>query len=222
MELTSVYMCVGFLLAAYSVIANDSVQTLGTWIASNSERFKWQHLWLSASSVLLFTLWYGWVVNGGDISYGRLTKIPFQEIQWYHAVAPLVLVALTKLGVPVSTTFLVLSAFATGVVFEKMLIKSALGYIVSAGAAYTIWLAVSRWLETKSDIPADQDRWWRIAQWSTTAWLWFTWLSHDMANIAVFLPRVVTVEAMLLISLVFVVGLCYMFWERGGKIQQIV
>ena len=63
MELTSVYMCVGFLLAAYSVIANDSVQTLGTWIASNSERFKWQHLWLPASAVLLFTLWYGWVVN---------------------------------------------------------------------------------------------------------------------------------------------------------------
>ena len=222
MELTSVYMWVGFLLAAYSVIANDSVQTLGTWIASNSERFKWQHLWLPASAVLLFTLWYGWVVNGGDISYGRLTKIPFQEIQWYHAVAPLVLVALTKLGVPVSTTFLVLSAFATGVVFEKMLIKSALGYVVSATAAYTIWLGVSRWLETKADIPPDQDKWWRVGQWTTTGWLWFTWLSHDMANIAVFLPRQVSWETMIAISFVFVVGLCYMFWERGGKIQQIV
>ena len=222
MELVSVYMCVGFFLAAYSVIANDSVQTLGTWIASNSERFKWYNLWISATGVLLFTLWFGWAVNDGDISYGRLAKIPFQEIQWYHAVAPLVLVALTKLGVPVSTTFLVLSAFASGVVFEKMLIKSALGYIVSAGAAYVVWLGVSRCLETKADIPAGQDRWWRIAQWSTTAWLWFTWLSHDMANIAVFLPRVVPLEMMLIISLVFIVGLCYMFWERGGKIQQIV
>ena len=222
MELVSVYMCVGFLLAAYSVIANDSVQTLGTWIASNSERFKWYNLWVSATGVLLFTLWFGWAVNDGDISYGRLAKIPFQEIQWYHAVAPLVLVALTKLGVPVSTTFLVLSAFASGVVFEKMLIKSALGYVVSAGAAYVVWLGVSRWLETKADIPAGQDRWWRIAQWSTTAWLWFTWLSHDMANIAVFLPRVVPLEMMLIISLVFIVGLGYMFWEGGGKIQQIV
>ena len=222
MELVSVYMCVGFLLAAYSVIANDSVQTLGTWIASNSERFKWYNLWVSATGVLLFTLWFGWAVNDGDISYGRLAKIPFQEIQWYHAVAPLVLVALTKLGVPVSTTFLVLSAFASGVVFEKMLIKSALGYVVSAGAAYVVWLGVSRWLETKADIPPGQDRWWRIAQWSTTAWLWFTWLSHDMANIAVFLPRVVPLEMMLIISLVFIVGLGYMFWEGGGKIQQIV
>ena len=90
----TLFLMVGFLLAAYSVIANDSVQTLGTWIASN-QKFKWQYLCFAASSVLLITLWYGWAVNGGDISYGRLTKIPWQPIQWYHAMAPLVLVILT-------------------------------------------------------------------------------------------------------------------------------
>ena len=31
----TIWMWIGFLLAAYSVIANDSIQTLGTWIASN-------------------------------------------------------------------------------------------------------------------------------------------------------------------------------------------
>ena len=222
MELSTVYMCVGFLLAAYSVIANDSVQTLGTWLASNSERFSWYKLWAPASIVLLFTIWFGWIINDGDISYGRLTNIPFQEIQWYHAVAPLILVILTKVGVPVSTTFLVLSAFASGVVFEKMLIKSALGYVVSATVAYAIWLVVSRWLETKTDILFSQDQWWRVGQWVTTGGLWFMWLSHDMANIAVFLPRNVPVGAMIVISVVFVSGLAYMFWERGGKIQQVV
>ena len=215
-------MCVGFLLAAYSVIANDSVQTLGTWLASNSQRFSWYKLWAPASVVLLFTIWFGWVINDGDISYGRLTKIPFQEIQWYHAVAPLILVILTKVGVPVSTTFLVLSAFASGVVFEKMLIKSALGYVVSASAAYTIWLIVSRWLETQTELLSSQDGWWRVGQWVTTGWLWFMWLSHDMANIAVFLPRDIPVGTMIIISVVFVSGLAYMFWERGGKIQQVV
>mgnify|MGYP001248805306 CR=1 FL=1 len=83
MDLSLIYTVVGFSLAAYSVIANDSVQTLGTWIASNNERFDWKILWGSASVVLLATLWYGWHINGGDISYERLTKIPFQEIQWY-------------------------------------------------------------------------------------------------------------------------------------------
>ena len=222
MELSTVYMCVGFLLAAYSVIANDSVQTLGTWLASNSQRFSWYKLWAPASVVLLFTIWFGWVINDGDISYGRLTNIPFQEVQWYHAVAPLILVILTKVGVPVSTTFLVLSAFASGVVFEKMLIKSALGYVVSASAAYTIWLIVSRWLETQTELLSSQDGWWRVGQWVTTGWLWFMWLSHDMANIAVFLPRDIPVGTMIIISVVFVSGLAYMFWERGGKIQQVV
>ena len=222
MELSSVYMYVGFILAAYSVIANDSVQTLGTWLASNSERFSWYKLWAPASIVLLFTIWFGWIINDGDISYGRLAKIPFQEIQWYHALAPLVLVILTKVGVPVSTTFLVLSAFASGVVFEKMLIKSALGYVVSATVAYAIWLVVSKWLETKTELLHSQDEWWRVGQWVTTSWLWFTWLSHDVANIAVFLPRDVPVGIMIIVSLVFVSGLAYVFWEKGGKIQHVV
>ena len=222
MDLSLLYLWVGFLLASYSVIANDSVQTLGTWIASNSERFRWYILWSAASTVLLFTLWYGWSINDGDISYGRLNKIPWQPIQWYHAVAPLILVALTRFGVPVSTTFLVLSAFASTVVLEKVLMKSALGYLVAAAAAYLIWMVVAKFWESKKDIPESHDRYWRVAQWCTTGWLWFTWLSHDMANIAVFLPRQVPTEAMILISIIFVGGMGYMFYERGGKIQEVV
>ena len=221
MDLVTLYTIVGFALAAYSVIANDSIQTLGTWIASNSERFKWYVLWGGASIVLLWTLWYGWVINAGDISYGRLNKIPYQPVQWYHAIAPLILVALTRIGVPVSTTFLVLSAFASTVVLEKVLMKSALGYVVAASAAYVIWMVVAKYLETK-DIKEEHKRYWRVAQWGTTGWLWFTWLSHDMANIAVFLPRQLPIETMLIISVVFVAGLAYMFHEKGGRIQEIV
>ena len=222
MDFSTLYLWVGFLLASYSVIANDSVQTLGTWIASNSERFRWYILWSAASTVLLFTLWYGWSINDGDISYGRLNKIPWQPIQWYHAVAPLILVALTRFGVPVSTTFLVLSAFASTVVLEKVLMKSALGYLVAAAAAYLIWMVVAKFWESKKDIPESHDRYWRVAQWCTTGWLWFTWLSHDMANIAVCLPRQVPTEAMIFISIIFVGGMGYMFYERGGKIQEVV
>src|SRR5210317_985094 len=145
-------MAIGFLLAAYSVIANDSVQTLGTWIASNNEKFNWKILWGSASVVLLWALWYGWVVNGGDISYGRLTKIPFQEIQWYHAAAPAILLVLTRIGVPVSTSFLVLSAFASTFVLEKMLMKSIMGYAIAGIAAYVLWHVISRVIDEKKSI----------------------------------------------------------------------
>ena len=50
MELTLIYTIIGFGLAAYSVIANDSVQTLGTFIASN-QRFKWYWLATAGSAV---------------------------------------------------------------------------------------------------------------------------------------------------------------------------
>jgi len=120
-------MWTGFILAAYSVIGNDSVQTLGTFIASN-QKFKWQYLWAATSAVLVFTLGYGWYMYGGDISFGRLNKIPYQEIQWYHAMAPAVLLLLTRVGIPVSTSFLVLSVFASTFVIEKMLLKSMIVY----------------------------------------------------------------------------------------------
>lgn len=222
MEYLTLWSTLGFLFAAYAVIANDSVQTLGTWMASNNEKFNYKTLWAAASAVLIATLWYGWSINGGDISYGRLNRIPWQEIQWYHAAAPGILVLLTRLGVPVSTSFLVLSAFASTFVLEKMLMKSIMGYGIAAIFAYGVWFFVSRWLDEAADVQERNKNLWRVLQWFATGGLWWTWLSHDMANIAVFLPRQVPVDLMVMISIVFVVGLFFMFRERGGKIQQIV
>ena len=38
-------MWAGFLFAAYAAIANDSIQTIGTFIASNQDK-KWWVLWI--------------------------------------------------------------------------------------------------------------------------------------------------------------------------------
>ena len=43
MELTLIYTIVGFCFAGWSVIANDSIQTLGTFIASNKNGFAGTH-----------------------------------------------------------------------------------------------------------------------------------------------------------------------------------
>jgi phosphate/sulfate permease len=215
-------MAVGFLMAAYSVIANDSVQTLGTWIASNNERFDWKIMWAAASAVLLWAIWFGWYTHAGDISYDRLAKIPFVQPQWYHAMAPAVLLLLTRWGMPVSTSFLVLSAFASSFVLEKMLIKSVMGYALAGVTAYLIWWGITKYFDETKPVREENKGKWRTAQWFVTGWLWWTWLSHDMANIAVFLPRSIPVDMMIMISVIFVVGLGFMFRERGGKIQQIV
>lgn len=256
--MVALFTTIGFILAGYSVIANDSVQTLGTWIASNRERFKWWQLWIAASSVLIFTLVVGWlgleiniigleinvikdwpwiqvlftgegwpwiqvlVTDAKDISFGRLNKIPYLEPQWYHAMAPLALVVLTRKGIPVSTSFLVLSAFASTFVLEKMLIKSMLGYGLAALVAYVMWLVVARLIDEKEDISEKYKPFWRTFQWFSTGFLWYTWLSHDVANIAVFLPRQLEAWQLVLIIVFFVAGLANIFYSKGGKIQQIV
>ena len=209
---------IGFLFAGYAVIANDSLQTLGTWINSNRD-VKWYYQWLFASAILIGVIYYGHFT--GDVSYGRLDKIPFQTVEWYHILAPLALLFLTRIGIPVSTSFLVLSVFASSFVLEKMLIKSFMGYGVAAIFAYIVWLAVSKFTEVK--LPnASTDKLWRVGQWMATGWLWITWLQHDHANIAVFLPREHTLLGTTLVVLFYVGVLGWVFREGGGKIQKVV
>ena len=218
MNFSLLYTIIGFVLAAYSVIGNDSIQTLGTFLASNKERFKWYTLWFAASVAMSFTLIFGWYFYDGDISYERLTQIPYQEIKWYHAMAPAALLLLTRIGIPVSTTFLVLSAFATTVVLEKMLIKSMVGYGVAAFSAYLIWVLLERLIDEKQNrISIPRRRAWRIAQWITSGWLFFAWLQHDMANIAVFLPRQLSILQLLMVLGLTIGLLGYIFYTQGGK-----
>ncbi len=97
-----------------------------------------------------------------------------------------------------------------------------MGYGIAAIFAYGVWYVVSRTLDESEAVQEKNKNYWRVAQWFATGGLWWTWLSHDMANIAVFLPREVPLDLMFLVSTVFVIGLFFMFKERGGKIQQIV
>ena len=223
MDFISLWALLGFMFACYAVTANDSIQTLGTYISSNRD-IKWYWMFAFMGFIFVATMMHGF--NSGDPAFGRLDKFIYIEPQWYHAAAPLVLVILTRLKIPVSTTFLVLSVFASSFIMEKMLVKSFLGYAVSFVFAFGSWVLISKYILNEGEKGVDShNNHWRIAQWVTTGWLWSTWLKHDLANIMVFLPRYHptgdTVYELFVIS-VMLVGLAFMFWERGGRIQEIV
>jgi len=224
MSFTEILMIVGFLLAGYSIIANDSIQTLGTFIASNSKR-PWWVLWAFASTVLAAVVIYGWVVNSGDPAYGRLEKFPEPEggIQWYHVVPPFAILLLTRFGIPVSTTFLVLAVFNSGNI-GPMLMKSGMGYLVAFVVAIVVYrLVISKtteYFEKTRGQPVS--RYWIFGQWASTAFLWSQWLIQDLANIFVYLPREIGGGAVAL-GLLFLVALQgIIFFQMGGAIQKIV
>lgn len=232
----------GFLVAAYSVVANDAIQTLGTFLSSNSKR-PWWVLWLFAATVLVIVMIYGFYTNAGDIAFGRLNRLPYPEggVKWYHVLPPIVLLFLTRFGIPVSTTFLVLTVFAltggaeTEGVLGKMLIKSGMGYIVAFAAGILIYAIISRawsrWISNTRDNPLPY--YWTLIQWASTAFLWWQWLAQDFANIFIFLPRTTTeidgvtqvafnTPTLVFATIIMVALLGWVFKSRGGKIQGIV
>jgi hypothetical protein len=224
MELTLIYTIIGFFLAGWACTSNDSIQVLGVFLESKIKWFPWYTLAASASAVMIVTLTYGWWAYDGDISYGRLTKIPQVPIEWYHIVSPAILLLLTRIGVPVSTTFLVLSTFASTTVIELMLIKSVAGYGVAAIVAYICWVGISKFINEKYDEITTQWKinFWRNAVWVSSGYLWATWLMHDSANFAVFLPRQLDISLLLIVLVYFTILLFYIFYIRGGKIQNII
>tara|TARA_R110000764_G_C10989942_1_gene381162 strand:- start:391 stop:1344 length:954 start_codon:yes stop_codon:yes gene_type:complete len=216
----------GFLIAAYAVIANDVIQTLGTFIASNT-KIKWWYLWAFAGFILTATILYGWYANTGDVSYGRLTEIPLPHpLPWWYLLAPISLLIITRIGIPVSTTFMILSIFSSGQLIEKMILKSIFGYSLAFVAALVLYLVISRKFESKASIrlmdKKKQRRYWLVAQWFSTGFLWSQWLIQDFANIYVFLPRQLGVNELLVSLGVILLIMAYIFRVKGGKIQEIV
>ncbi|WP_378179832.1 hypothetical protein [Aquimarina sp. SS2-1] len=224
MELLIIYL--GFIITAYAVIANDVIQTLGTFIASNKKR-QWWVLWSFAALILSATLLYGWSINAGDVSFGRLNKIPLPEsLEWWYLLAPVSLLIITRFGIPVSTTFMILSVFSTGQIIEKMILKSLLGYSIAFVSAIVIYWFISKKLESTASLRLmtikNQHKYWLIAQWFSTGFLWSQWLIQDFANIFVFLPRKVSITELLLAMGVILLIMAYIFKNKGGSIQDIV
>lgn len=223
-ETPQIAMWVGFFFAAYSAIANDSIQTIGTFLASNADK-KWWIIWLWIGGIFLVTVTYSWLTFSGDVSYERLTSRGFEEapteFEFLQIAAPLFLLILTRLRMPVSTTFLLLSAFATqpeGI--TDVLMKSLSGYFIAFSVAIIVWMGMSKLL-TKL-FTGKAGGFWMPLQWIVSGCLWAVWLMQDAANIAVYLPRSLEVNEFLVFAGFIFFGLGLLFYLRGDKIQQIV
>jgi len=217
-------MWVGFLFAAYAAVANDSIQTLGTFIASNQDK-KWWVLWIFIGGIFLFTVGYSWHNYAGDVSHGRLMAKGFEvaptEFHFLQIAAPVFLLILTRLRMPVSTTFILLTSFAAApAAIGKVLAKSMSGYILAFFLGFIVFLAISKL--AKKYFVGEAKFGWTIAQWITSGTLWSVWLMQDAANIAVYLPRSMAFSEFMGFALVIFAGLGLLLYYKGGRIQKIV
>ena len=221
-------MWIGFFFAAYAAVANDSIQSLGTFIESNKAK-KWWVLWLFIGGIFLATVSFSWFYFDGDVTYQRLTNpdgttdYPHPEkFTFFQVIAPLVLLILTRLRMPVSTTFLLLSVFSADTSgITSVVLKSWSGYVLAFVISFLVWYlsykTIRKYFKSRK-----HSQYWVIVQWLVSGSLWATWVMQDGANIAVFLPREQTPIQFSIFALTIFFGLGLLFYLRGDKIQGVV
>ncbi len=218
-----IFMISGFLLSLYACVSNDVIQTLGTFLSTTKDRPVWQ-VWLFTGAILVITFVTGWIINDGDMAFGLLDRIPHPEtFYWWHILPPIILIYLTKKGIPVATAFLIISIFSSNTVIGMMIAKSFIGYITALLVSLILYFFIARKVEKvflykKNSISKP----WIVAKWLSTAILWSAWLLQDGAKLFVFLPRKLTFLQMVLSLLVFLLLLYAICYSRGGEIQNII
>ncbi len=217
-------MITGFILSLYTCVSNDVIQTLGTFLSSTKDRPVWQ-VWLFTSTVLIITFTAGWIINKGDMAFGLLERIPHPEtFYWWHILPPLILLYLTKKGIPVATSFLIISIFSSNTIIGMMVAKSFMGYVTALIVSLILYFFIARSVEKiflyMKNKPVSMG--WVIAKWFSTAILWMAWLLQDGSKIFVYLPRKLDLWQMILSLAVFTGLLFIICYKRGGEIQNII
>lgn len=213
---------IGLTLAMFSTITNDSVQTLGTFMTSNSKTAWWK-MWLYISSLFLIVTLSGWYFNIHQLDFTRLTRVPYtQENTIFHFLAPLLLVILTYNKISVSTTFLILSVFASEATMGAILFKTLSGYVVGFIFNYILWDILLRYFSKSLLTNVDKTKKWVLIEWASTGLVWSCWLTQNTSNIVVYLPRSFPIYSLILFLILGITVIAFTFYNKGGPIQEIV
>ena len=95
---------------------------------------------------------------GGDVSSQRLFAKGFdqtpREFSFLQVAAPIFLLILTRLKMPVSTTFLLLTSFSVSAKsVGKVMMKSFTGYMLAFLIAMLVWVVLSPYSRRKKNPP---------------------------------------------------------------------
>ena len=207
-----------FALATAAVIGNDALQTLGTFLAASRNRVPRGLQALFLCGVLCLVLLLGWSRGQGDPAWGRLDQLAEPAgLTWVDLLPPLAVLGLTQAGAPVSTSFLLLTAFAPDRL-PALLSHSLAAYGLALGLGAAVYAA----LPGATAAAATAGTGWLALQWLASGWLWSQWLIQDLANLYVLLPRRLDAGTMAATVALLCLAVLLLVLRGGGPIQGLL
>lgn len=181
----------------YNVIANNFVQTVGTFVTSSKNISK-LNLFLYLAIIFIFNVLLAWKSYDGRIHRGFLEEIEYKDSIRYSALLiPIILNLLTRFRIPISTTFLTLPLFSKTYNLTNIISKAFSGYFVSFIISFIIWNLVYE--KYKKHLKSnDNYEFWKAIQYISIGVLWYSWLSTCMSSFLVFLPRKFNIRHLIL------------------------
>ena len=209
-------------LVTYNVVFNNSIQTIGLFIASNKNKGIFYNL-LFFSSIFVFTVLLSWFLTDREVHYHLLDTINYSRIGLQFLLLPILLSFLTKKQVPLSATFLIIPLFADSSTISSMVNKTTVSYFLSLIGSLIIYkFLYTKYKNLLVDEKSDTGKIWIVAEYVSTGILWFSWLTVSLCNFVIFLPRKFDIIDLILFSIVGIITLYCILISNGGEIQKII
>ena len=209
-------------LVTYNVIFNNSIQTIGLFIASNKNKGIFYNL-LFFSSIFIFAVLLSWFLTEREVHYHLLDSIDYSEIELQFLLLPILISFLTKKQVPLSATFLIIPLFANSSTISSMINKTTVSYFLSLIGSLVIYkFLYTKYKNLLSDEKTDTGKIWIVAEYVSTGILWFSWLTVSLCNFVIFLPRKFDITDIVLLSSIGIVTIYCILISNGGEIQKII
>lgn len=205
----------------YNVIANNFVQTIGTFVSSSKNISK-INIFLYLTVVFIVNVLFAWKSYDGRIHRGFLEGIEYKDaISYSVLLVPIILNLLTSFRIPISTTFLTIPLFSKSNNLTNIISKAFSGYFVSFLISFVIWNLIYE--KFKKHLKSNNnDKFWKVVQYISIGVLWYSWLSTCMSSFLVFLPRKFNIRHLILFLFIGILLLIVIMKDGIGNMEEIV
>ena len=188
-------------------------------------------MFLFIFSVFVFVILLSWFFFHKELHFGKLNSIPYDSnINIFHFMSPFLLMYLTSKKVPVSSTLLFATSFSSASILHTILTKTIQIDRFSFLIGFILWKYIYFLLIKKFEkydwwtrfFEANNDTFWLIMQYVSTALLWLSWLFSNLSSVLIFIPREFDVKSLIILFIFAALIIFYLIDNMGGEMQQLI